>query len=296
MIRFRAAGHGDRTGAPGLSLARAQIRIVAVLVILLSLATTLWFALARGQDFNWDQRNYHIGVPLLLSTGRFWKSVAPAGTVSYLNPYVLQAQFWALRHLSPMHFAMALASLQSVAFMLAGALCVAVATTDNDRWRWLVSLLGFALCLMAPMALSEAGTTFIDLITAIPVLAAYFLLLTRGRWVAHVPAGLLAGALLGVAVALKLTNAIFVLGVAGFAMAGSEPIRQRLRWLPACAGASAAAYAAVALPWDLALWHRFGSPIPFFQQYLPLPRSLADRLSRHAVCRTLRVRYLVLSA
>jgi hypothetical protein len=31
------------------------------------------------------------------------------------------------------------------------------------------------------MLLSEAGTTFIDLITAVPALAAYTLLLVRGR-------------------------------------------------------------------------------------------------------------------
>lgn len=264
-MRFRAVGEKCRTGVTNLLSVRAQTRSVAALVIGLSMAATLWFALARGQDFNWDHRNYHIGIPLLLASGRFWHSVAPAGAVSYLNPYVLQAQFWGLRHLSPSHFAVAIAILQSVAFMLAGAICMAIAMPAGQRWRSLLGLLGFGLCLMAPMALSEAGTTFIDLVTAVPVLAAYFLLLTRGERVAHLSSGLLAGALLGAAVALKLTNAVFVLGVLGFAVTGSESFRQRITWLPACAGAAAVAFVAIALPWDLTLWRHFGNPIfPFF--------------------------------
>ncbi len=254
-------------------VARRQ-RVAAALIVIafLSLTITILYAISRGQDFNWDQRNYHIGIPLLLATGRFWNSVAPAGVVSYLNPDVLQAQFWALRHLSPIEFAVALAVVQSLAFMLGGLLCVILAAPAGDVWQLPLSLLGFILCLIAPMALSEAGTTFIDLVTAIPVLAAYALLLARGRWLGQKASGALAGILLGAATALKLTNAFFVFGVAGFAVAGSEPVRKRFAWLLASAGGAVLGYVAIGLPWDLALWHRFANPIfPFFNRIFRSP-------------------------
>ncbi len=185
---------------------------------------------------------------------------------------MLQAQFWALRHLGPIEFAVAVAVVQSLAFMLGGLLCVILAAPAGDVWQLPLSLLGFILCLIAPMALSEAGTTFIDLVTAIPVLAAYALLLARDRWLGWTASGALAGALLGAATALKLTNAFFVFGVAGFAVAGSEPVRRRLAWLLASAGAAVLGYAAIGLPWDLALWHRFANPIfPFFNRIFRSP-------------------------
>jgi hypothetical protein len=79
--------------------------------------------------------------------------------------------------------------------------------------------------------LSPKGTTFIDLITAVPVLAAYALLLVRGRLFSSLASAALAGVLLGTATALKLTNGVFALGVVGFALAGPDGPRERIVWL-----------------------------------------------------------------
>jgi hypothetical protein len=63
---------------------------------------TILYATARGQDFNWDQQYYHIGILFLLAHATFWESVAPAGVQSYFNPYVIEIQWFAIRHLSGM--------------------------------------------------------------------------------------------------------------------------------------------------------------------------------------------------
>jgi hypothetical protein len=65
--------------------------------------------------------------------------------------------------------------------------------------------------------------------------------------------------------ALKLTNGVFALGVVGFALAGSEPFRQRIGWLLAYGSATAAALLLVGGQWFLTLWNRFGNP--FFPYY-----------------------------
>jgi len=226
---------------------------------------TIWYAAARGQDFNYDQQNYHIGIPFLLAHGMFWESVAPAGIASYLNPYALEIQFFAIRHLSGIGFAVTLAVVQSSAFMIAGLISADIAKLASGSRAVAFGLLGFALSLLAPMPLSQAGTTFTDLTTAVPVLAAYALLLTRGRWFSPLTSAALAGALLGTATALKLTNGVFALGVVGFALAGPDGPRERIVWLLGCMVAAILAFAVVGGPWHLALWQHFGNPVfPFY--------------------------------
>jgi len=241
--------------------------VVIGIIAVFSLAVTIRYAVGRGQDVNWDQQNYHISVPFLLAHDTFWDSIAPAGIQSYFTPYVLQAQFFALTHLPPRVFAFVLAIFQSVGFMLAGVICVRIARDAAvDRWRGaILGVLGFFLCLASPMALSEAGTTFIDLLMAIPVVAAYAILLQRNEegvlsWVS-------AGLLLGAATALKLTNGVFVLGAIGFALAGAETLRRRLGMLCLCWFSSLLAFLAIGGSWHFGLWERFGNPFfPYFNR------------------------------
>lgn len=237
----------------------------AAVVIAASLGVTIWYATARGQDFNWDQRNYHIGVPFLLTHGMFWDSIAPAGIQSYLNPYVMEIQFFAMQHVSAISFAVMLAVFQSLSFMIAGFISAEVAYPAGGSQAMVLGLLGFALSLLAPMPLSEAGSTCIDLVTAVPVLGAYALLLTRGHRLSLVTSAGLAGVLLGAATALKLTNGVFALGAVGFALGGPESLRRRIVWLLACGGAAIVAFAAVGGPWCIEVWKHFRNPLfPFY--------------------------------
>jgi hypothetical protein len=230
-----------------------------------ALFVTLRYALMRGQDFNWDQQNYHIGVAFLLAHGTYWTSIAPAGIQGYFNPLLQQIEFEGMRELSPKGFAIALALVQSLAFMMAASLCRAIAGRGAEMRTVLPALLGFVLCLLAPIALSEAGTTFIDLPTAALVLGAYALLAQRGLGIRRVPAGALAGVLMGAAVALKLTNAVFAVGIAGFVLAGQDTLRQRIQWMVACGVGAVLAFLLIGGAWHYQLWVRFGNPFfPFY--------------------------------
>lgn len=251
-----------------MTLQRLRAINPATVIVTASLAVTFWYAIARGQDFNWDQQNYHIGVPFLLAHDTFWGSVAPAGVQSYFNPYVLQAQFLGLTFLPAIPFALLAAAIQATGLMIAGYVCLRLARDGGSgeaerEAATRLGLTGFALCLMSPLALSEAGSTMIDFVTAVPIVGAYALLLCHPRRTGA--AALAAGLLLGAATALKLTNGVFALGVPGFALAGPESGGARLRMLLLCALAALAAFLAVGGPWHLALWHRFGNP--FFPYY-----------------------------
>jgi hypothetical protein len=247
-------------------------------IIVASLLVTLIYALTRGQDLNWDQRNYHISMPFFLKNGSYWTSVAPSGIHSYFNPYVYQIQYFGITHLPPILFTTLLATAQSTVFMIAGLICLDIArpagrdTPGAGNIQDLApALCGFALCLMAPIALSEAGATFIDLLTAAPVVAAYGLLLVRGRRLGLFTTAALAGALIGLATALKLTNAVFAIGAIGFALAGHERLRQRLQWLVAYAASGLLSFLVIGGGWLLQLWTRFKNP--FFPYYNNIFRS-----------------------
>lgn len=258
---------------------RRQRALVLGAMIAASFSVTAAFALLRGQDFNWDQQNYHIGIPFLLQHGTFWKSVAPAGIQSYFNPYVIELQYLLLTHVAPIAFALIIAAVQSLAFLFAGLVCIEIVRPVARREAVWLALVGFALCLMAPMPLSEAGATFIDLTTAPLIIGAYLLLLTRDRALGAFPAAALAGALLGASAALKLTNAVFAIGAVGFALAGPESIRRRLAWLVVVGGTTLAAFVAVTGRWQLALWRQFGDPFfPYYNNIFHSPDAAAVAL------------------
>lgn len=259
-------------------------------IIIVSLVTVVWIALKSGQDFNYDQQNYHIGVPLTLARGTFWTHIFPAGIQSYFNPLLIQLQFALMQALPPRAFAAILAATQSLAFIAAGLVCNAVAreqlgpgrddvffgrAVPGLTWRAL-AFLGFLLCLLAPVALSEVGATMIDLWTGALVIASFGLLLTRDGRFSRV---VLAGALIGAAVAFKLTNGVFAIGALAFALAGRESWRARLLGVVAFGFSALLVFALVAGPWHLELWRRFHNPFfPYFNTVFHSPYFLAETM------------------
>jgi hypothetical protein len=237
-----------------------------------AIATTLVFAFRRGQDVNWDQLNYHLAIPFLMLHGTFWDSIAPAGIQSYFNPLVLMPQYFAIRVLPPLAAVATIGMVQAMAFVVAARLCLRIAGPDPGGDRYVGAFLGFVLCLASPMALSEAGTTIVDLITAVPVLLAYLLLLTRDDAAAPRHACLAAGLLLGMAAGLKLTNAVFVIGAPAFFLAGPAHPRRRLAGVTQLALGTIGGFAVSAGWWHLAVWRRFHNPtFPYFNNIFHSP-------------------------
>jgi hypothetical protein len=247
-------------------------------IVAASLALAWFYGLNPGQDVNWDQLNYHLSTPFLLLDGHFWDSVAPSGIQSYYNPMILFPQYLLIATLPPMLATWLLASLQAVAFILAGWICVGLARSNPDA-GWLTAG-GFALCLCSPIALSEAGTTYVDLITAVPVLAAFGLLLRRETGAAPWRHCLAAGALLGLAAGLKLTNMIYLFGLPGMFLTGQAPRRHRAGLLLATAAASVVGLLACSGYWHLLVWQRFGNPLfPYYNNVFGSPDFPATALT-----------------
>jgi hypothetical protein len=248
---------------------------------LLAGAIYTWFV---GEDVNWDWQNYHEYNVWALITGRYGIDALPAGFQTYFNPAVYFPVYY-LRHLLPLPYGMMIIGAVHglnllLIYFLIRALLRHAATAIAIGASILIAAVG-------PMTLSEVGTSFSDILTALPIVAGCILIVSaegrHGRYI-------LAGLLIGAAVGLKLTNVVYALGAAAAVLAAARPLAATL-----CLGVGGAIGAvATGGAWGLMLWRETGNPIfPLFngifqsRELVPMnimdwqfmPRGLLDALA-----------------
>jgi hypothetical protein len=229
---------------------------------LLAGALYAWFS---GEDINWDWLNYHEYGAFALLTGRFDIDVVPGGFQSFLNPLVYVPAY-VLRHgVGAPLWGILLGAIHGLNLALVWWLSRLVLGTSTSVWALLASV---AIAAFGPMTLSEVGTSFADILTALPVIAGLGLVLsTRERHTVRLVAG---GLLIGAAAGLKLTNATFLMGAGVSLLAVDRPMRK----IGAFAAGSAAGALATGGAWAWMLWTQFGSPVfPFFNTIFHSPEA-----------------------
>jgi hypothetical protein len=239
---------------PVLSRPPLPRRALAVLALAALGFGAGWAAFA-GEDVGWDWRNYHEHNVWALLHGRRALDVMPSGFHSFMNA-LAYVPAYALRHGLPAPAgAMILGALQMLAVML----LVAQITRLLLREAATLPLLAAAVLTggAGAMLLSEIGTSFIDIVTAAPVLGGVACLLCAPDGRRASAFGFAAGVLIGAATGLKLTNAVFAVAAAAAVLAGPRPLRQLLA-LGAGGVAGALAVDGV-FAWQL--WRAFGNPV-----------------------------------
>jgi hypothetical protein len=181
-------------------------------VCLVALAGCIVFSLSRGQDINWDLRNYHYYASYALLNGRLDIDVAPSQLQTWLNPLPSLISYALINGLEPRAASVVLAVLSSVSIVLMYVMTILSLTDDgraNTTLRYVLAALVGVGAFSSPMFLSEVGATFTDVLGGTFVLGGICLLLghkfsTRGYF--------LGGLCLGIAVGIKLTNGFYVIG------------------------------------------------------------------------------------
>lgn len=246
--------------------------------VAIAAAASVSMALALGRDLNWDFFNYHLYAGLLLTQGRLSQDFMAAGYQGYMNPLAYLPLYWmATAKWHSMVIASVIAVIQSLNFVF--LYLIARRVIGAEPYPRLSACLITVLGACSGVVLGQLGSSFIDFSTASPVLAALWLLLlptTTSRLV-------LAGALLGLATGLKLTNIVFVVGAA--AMASGLPT---FDWRPALRrltllGVGVAAGALISYGyWGYQLQQNFGSPVfPMFNQVFKAPDFPAVAIQYH---------------
>lgn len=257
---------------------RANIVAATLFVSLLGGCVSLWL----GQDANWDLRNYHLYNGYAALHGRLALDLAPAQMQSYFSPLLDIAQYLLLTGLPGVLSGFLMGMLHGLLFLPVAGIAWCVLDGRKER-SWLAPLLGLSgLCMGA--VLSEFGNTMADNTTALFVLGSVWLVLR-----AQVEAGrnrawlwwVLAGGGIGFAVALKLTNAIYAVGLAAAVLAGRGGWLQRFRALLIVTVSALAVAALSAGWWYWLLWQEFGNPLfpqfnALFQSPLAAQGSFAD--------------------
>jgi hypothetical protein len=277
-----AARPADRARQVPLVQTNILVPMAIALGSLLAGAIYTWFV---GEDVNWDWLNYHEYNVWAVINNRYSIDALPAGFQTYFNPTVYYPVYY-LRHFLPLPYGlMIIGAVHGLNLLLIYFLVRALL-----RETATASAIGAAILIAAvgPMTLSEVGTSFSDILTALPILAGCVLILSAGE--SQPGRYILAGLLIGAAVGLKLTNAVYAIGAAAAVLAASRPVLATL-----CLGLGGAIGAvATGGAWGLMLWRELGNPIfPLFnavfqsRELMPmnimdwqfLPRGILDALA-----------------
>lgn len=214
-----------------------------------------------GKDVMWDTLDYHLYAGFSALHDRFNFDYFAAGSQSYFNPYIY-APFYllALSGLPAIAAASILAIVQSAILWLTYELTLEIAPPYSSRMRMTMGLCAVALAFANPILINQFGSSFADVTTAEVVVLAW-LVLVRSIRVPRSGVVAFAGALLGIASALKLTNCVHALsaGVLVLFLPGNWWTKLRHSfWFGA---AVAASFVIVCARWSVQLEHHFGNPL-----------------------------------
>ena len=173
-----------------------------------------------GKEAGWDLQNYHWYNPYAWLNQRLGLDVAVAHHATYYNPLIDLPFYWIATHAPAWLAGVYLGALFGVVVTLLGAIVYQAIAGTNIAWRTTIALLIAIAGASGGGALSALGNTSNDVPVAIGIFAALWLLLWRFAQLQSAQLTmqlamtvLFAGVCAGVSVGLKLTMAIYALGL-----------------------------------------------------------------------------------
>lgn len=225
-----------------------------------------WFL---GKDITFDSLNYHFYLADSVDASRIHKDFFAASLQGYQSPYAYWPLAWMAHGRWPTWLALMLIStLQAVCVpaLWMSARVVFRGDTLRDAGLRLVALV---LSIGSPILLAQVGGTFIDLGTGALLLYAVALLLWQqsGRLPPR-SSIIAAGGLVGLAVALKLTNAPIAICLPVILLFSRSPTSYKLARVTEFAVAATIVFCLAMAHWSWHLWTEFSNPLfPFANEW-----------------------------
>lgn len=276
VLQARPGGQSDATiFAPG--------RLESLCVLGFAFAIGLGVTLALGKDSNWDLVNYHFYIAHALTQPAEADVFMPAGPNSYFNALGYLPFYWMVAAgWHSMAVAGVLGVFHASALLLVWWMARRFIFAGDARGPWL-SAAAMALAAGSPVWLGTLGSSFLDPTLAVFVLggvAGALRACEDGRQSVRTTWLLAAGALMGLATALKLTAVVYALALTisllllGWHAGG--PARALRSVVPLGAG-MLAAYALAHGKFAFDLYTEFGNPLfPFFNHWFQSPDFATD--------------------
>lgn len=229
-------------------------------------------ALFLGKDMAWDQLNYHVYAGYISIEGGLASDYFAAGPQSYLNPYSHVPFYLMLKqNLAPQLIVALLALIHVAGLVLVLEMAVLLNRRVDGTIVWTPVGLAVLLAFLNPVFLMELGSSFNEISTAIPVLAGWYLLLRQFN-APRARITLLAGALIGAAVALKLTNGYFSFTALPLLLMAPVSWRVRARAVLVFVVGGLLGFVLAGGWWAWQMWEMFGNPFfPLLNQIFQSP-------------------------
>ena len=250
---------------------------------LTKISTSRWMAVAAcmlvpavlllwlGADRNWDLANYHLYNPHAWLNGRYAIDIAPAQIQTWHNP-LLDVPLYLLVAADAHTLLIGLwLTLPALVALLAGrSLLVRMLGRPAQLWE---SLTFIAIAVSGAAFLPTIGTTMNDSYVAAGAAVA---LLVACRPRPSTATWLLAGAIAGLTAGLKLTAALYCIGLLAATIVGGSA-RMLLPRAVALGIGGLAGFLLAYLPWGLHLWEAHGNPFfPYFNNIFQSPDLAAE--------------------
>lgn len=233
-----------------------------ILGSLLAGALYTWFA---GEDINWDWRNYHEYGAFALLNGRFNVDVAPGGFQTFLNPLAYLPAYVLRHYVGAPFWGMLLGAIHGLNLALIYRFTRTILQGAASGWTIVASVL---IAAFGPMTLSEVGTSFADILTALPIIAGIGLMLSANEQ--HGKHLVVSGLLIGAAAGLKLTNIVFLIGAGTSLLLAARPLAAMASF---GAGSAVGAFTTGGA-WAWGLWEQFGNPVfPYYNHIFRSPEA-----------------------
>jgi hypothetical protein len=230
--------------------------LAPIAVVVCAMLLGAFYTFAMGEDVNWDWQNYHEYNVWAVLNGRYGVDAVPPGFQTYFNPIVYFPVYY-LRHFLPSPYGLMI--LGAIHGLNLALICLFARLVLREAATVAAIAAAVVIAAFGPMTLSEVGTSFSDVLLALPVIGGFLLILVADRRPAA--CHLLAGLLIGAAVGLKLTNVVYAVGAAAAVLAAARPLRATA--LLAIGGIVGAALTGG--EWCLITWRDTGNPIfPLF--------------------------------
>ena len=244
-----------------------------LLIALLSIGASVVRTVVGGQDLNFDLQTYHYYLGYSAFVDRFTLDFLPAGFQGYQSPVPYMLLYWLDSVGTPpfinASIHAAIHALNLILLFLLAQLLVGANATGRDR----VTVVAFWLLgAIAPAYWHLVGTSYADLLGSAPVLAGLWLI-ARGK----IAVG---AALVGIAIGLRVHNAIYAAGLlCALALAQFPSHQKRLRALGVFCAAVFAGWLVCFAPWAQRVYREFGNPLfPFYNGVFRSPDFPATNL------------------
>jgi len=254
------------------------------LICLLFIIIVDFVAFKLGADINWDLLNYHFYNGFLFIHGRtISDSIATAQ--SYLTPYLEVIYYLLIMNLSPFMVNITIATIQSFGIFLVFVLSMMLLEKLELRIRIFCSFMISISVIFGPVFYSEIGGTMGDSLTAILIIASLILLIkfideaqkdkTNFRFA--IIFLIFSASLNGIASAIKLTNAVYVVGISIslaliLLLINKINFRKKIIYLSIFIIGILTSFILAYFPIGYMLWENFKNPVfPYFNNIFHSP-------------------------